>query len=196
MFPQINRNTHTKYHLTCLNIRTYAFVSPLLARGAQRPLQDKDLDHLSEDHRMPELVDRLEAKWRAQLHKTKPSLWLALYQVLLKEFIISGVFTLFTSITRVSQAVMLGVILSWMTLYAEMQGHVPNANLTANLTAWNTTMKTDPDIADASLAVGFLAAFGLIAIAIAQIWAHHTMVYFPRIYFHANFFNRLFDTFI
>ena len=142
---------------------------------------------------MPELVDRLEAKWRAQLRKTKPSLWLALYQVLLKEFIISGVFTLFTSITRVSQAVMLGVILSWMTLYAEMQGRVPNAhltaNLTANLTAWNTTMKTDPEIADASLAVGFLAAFGLIAIAIAQIWAHHTMVYFPRIFPAASTFR-------
>ena len=158
------------------------FILPLLERGARNPLQDKDLDHLSKDHCMPELVDRLEARWEVELRKKKPSLRCAFFHLLRKEIIVGGIFTFLLSVTRISQAVLLGVILSWMTLWSQktetQHANATYANVTGNVTAHslvNMTMALNIDQTE-SVTVGFVAAFALIAVATAKIWFHHTMV--------------------
>ena len=173
------------------------FALPLLERGSRTPLQDMDLDHLSERHCMPELVDRLEARWDIELSQKTRSLRCAFCHFLKKELILGGIFTFLLSVTRISQAVLLGVILSWMTQWSQKTGPQPfNAsyvNTTANITAAhvhslaNATVASNRDQTEESVAVGFVAAFALIAVALAQIGTHHTMVNLPlslRVFTH------------
>ena len=54
---------------------TFSFVDRLIARGAQHPLQEDDLDHVNSQYRAVSAIDRFEATWKdEQRRREKPSL--------------------------------------------------------------------------------------------------------------------------
>ena len=133
-------------------------------------LNDKDLDVLPASAQVNEICNRLEEQWKA----SGGSLTLALISTFPFEFGISGFFCFLESVTRISQPVLMGNVLTYMeAVAASAAAAAANSTVAVNGTAVpsSSAMSSDP-------AVGFLFASLLVLVALAQIPVHHVLYHY------------------
>mmetsp|Transcript_5464 Transcript_5464/g.8077 ORF Transcript_5464/g.8077 Transcript_5464/m.8077 type:complete len:1386 (-) Transcript_5464:101-4258(-) len=134
---------------------SFSFVGPLLERGKEYPLRDEDLDALSEFDTAKEVTDNLEAAWKDEIKKNpkNPSFWKAMYYSESNFFYVwlSGIYAFGESATRVSQPVVMGFLIKWLS----------NGGSKSN-----------------GYGEGLQWAFVLIAIGFAQALIHHQLYFY------------------
>ena len=133
-------------------------------------LDDKDLDVLPASAQVNEIANRLEEQWKA----SGGSLLLALISTFPFEFGISGFFCFLESVTRISQPVLMGSVLTYMKAVAATAAVPVNSTVTSN----QTVADASTSLSSSDPAVGFLFGALLVLVALAQIPVHHVLYHY------------------
>ena len=88
--------------------------------------------------------------------------------------IISGVLCFLESATRIMQAILLGYILGWMTVWTRTEDTDVSGQISRNFTTVHASAPHEMNFEEA--VGGILLAAALIGVAVAQIWIHHALV--------------------
>jgi ATP-binding cassette subfamily C (CFTR/MRP) protein 4 len=97
---------------------SYAFVNPLLARGAESTLQFEDLDQLSAHDHAETVTSNLKESWEAEKKRSpeKPSLLRALFYSKSNNwpFFLAGFNAFAESASCIAQPIVLGYLITWL----------------------------------------------------------------------------------
>jgi ATP-binding cassette, subfamily C (CFTR/MRP), member 4 len=92
---------------------SFSFVNSLVKMGAKKELEHSDLPSLPEEDHAAEVTDAFERAWKDPASQS--SLWKVMYMVFGRAFWTSGIWCFLESMTRISQPVLLGFFLDWLT---------------------------------------------------------------------------------
>eukprot|EP00940_MAST-03C_sp_MAST-3C-sp2_P000992 g992.t1 len=136
---------------------TFHFVNDIIRKGASKELTDEDLPSLAKHDHVTKLTDMFEREWnleKAEEARTggavKPNLWRVTYRCFTYSFWISAMWALAESITRISQPVLLGFFLEWLT----------------------------KDEGDRDVGIGMLWAASIALVAFIQAIIHHQLYFY------------------
>ena len=142
---QDTTDQHEIYHpLTTANIFsmfTFWWLNDMFRKGNQRPLQQSDFLPLHEQDRTRDLTERLQNQWNSDMERcnkegTKPKLWQTVIKIIsFKEMCITSSLALLESVGRVTQPLLIGIIVHYLRFGNENSSHL---YLCAGLMALNS----------------------------------------------------------
>ena len=92
---------------------SFSFVNFLVSKGTKKELDHGDLPSLPEEDHASVVTDAFEAAWKDP--SSKRNIWRVMYTVFTRAFWTSGFWCFAESATRISQPVLLGFFLDWLT---------------------------------------------------------------------------------
>jgi ATP-binding cassette, subfamily C (CFTR/MRP), member 4 len=140
---------------SCWSRMFFNFVSPMMAKGSQQTLEHSDLERTPAKEQAYMLVEKLQQEWEEELKMPSPSLWRALYRFASAEYWESGFYCFAESFTRITQPVLLGYLLRWLTQ--------------------NSAFRSNATTRDVFEGLGWALALSLISFL--QIVVHHRLYY-------------------
>ncbi|KAI1484022.1 hypothetical protein K445DRAFT_362615 [Daldinia sp. EC12] len=111
-------------YATVFSRLTFSWMTPLMKRGYKQYLTEEDLWGLSPSDKTSATGDRFEKAWKYQLeHKSRPNLWIALFQAYGGPYMLAAVFKVVNDLAAFSQPQLLRYLISFVDSYDE--GKVP-----------------------------------------------------------------------
>ena len=144
---QDTANQHEHYHpLTTANffsIFTLWWMNGVFRKGNERPLQQSDFLPLHEEDRTRVLTERLQKQWKSDMERckkegTRPKLWKTVIKIVsFKEICITSCLALLESVGRVTQPLLIGILVHFLRFGNEYSSHL---YLCAGLMALNSLL--------------------------------------------------------
>lgn len=111
-------------YATVFSRLTFSWMTPMMKHGYKQYLTEEDLWGLSPSDKTSATGDSFEKAWKYQLkHKTRPNLWIALFQAYGGPYMLATVFKVVNDLAAFSQPQLLRYLISFVDSYSE--GKVP-----------------------------------------------------------------------